>query len=95
MAGLKGGLTLTIPNASLPFLDTEEAGFEVAHGGLGEGGPFPEKGQAVSAQGGRCAELLLPGRPWKWGSQRDVGTRDWLSRAHGCNTLQTGVRACR
>lgn len=56
---------------------------------------FLRRAQAVSAHGGRCAALLLPGRPWKWGSQQDVGTRDWLSRAHGCSTLQTGVRACR
>lgn len=67
----------------------------MAHGVWERESHFLRRAQAVSAQEGRCAELLLPGRPWKWGSQQDLGTRGWLSRAHGCNTLQTGVRACR
>lgn len=56
---------------------------------------FLRQAQAVSAQGARCEGLLLLGREWKWGSRQDLGTRSWLSRAHGCSTLQTGVRACR
>lgn len=56
---------------------------------------FLRRAKAVSAQGGRREELLLPGRSWKWGLQQGLETRDWLSRAHGCSTLQTGIGACR
>lgn len=94
-AGLRGGLTLTTINTWLPFP------FQILMK-LGLRWPmwereshFLRRTQAVSAQRGQCEELLLWGRRWKWGPQQGLRTRDWLSWTHGCNTLQTGVRARR
>lgn len=59
--------------------------------------PFPEKGlgRGYLQLRGQFEELLLREGRWKWGSQQGLGTKDWLSWAHGCGPLQAGVRACR
>lgn len=75
VAGLKGGLTLTTPMPSFPFWILRKLGLRWPLGIWERESHFLRRAQAVSAQGGRCAERLLLGRQWKWGSQKGLGPR--------------------